>query len=168
MKSSKPILKALLLLAAGVLISASAVAQKQLPNVRVQTIKGAEYPVQDCLKKGVPVVLSFWGSTCKPCLQELDAISDVYDEWQEEAKFEVVAVSLDDARSSAKAAAMARGRNWPFTVLLDPNNDLKRAMNVTTMPTMFILDKTGRVVYTHIGYTPGSEEKILEIVKKLK
>lgn len=168
MKKNSLFVKALLSLAAGVLLAGNAAAQKQLPDVRVQTVKGRDYPVRDCLAKGVPVVLSFWGSTCKPCLQELDAISDNYDDWQEEAPFEVVAVSTDDARSSAKSAAMARGRNWPFTVLLDPNNDLKRAMNVTMMPTLFILDKNGRVVYSHIGYTPGSEEKILEIVKTLR
>jgi cytochrome c biogenesis protein CcmG/thiol:disulfide interchange protein DsbE len=148
--------------------SISAAAQDRMPDVSVRTIDNGSVSALSILNDSVPVILSFWATYCKPCIQELGTISDEYEDWLEQAKFKVVAVSIDDARSSAKAAAFAEGSNWPFTVLLDPNGDLKRGMNVASVPTVFILDRNGKVVYTHNGYTVGSEEKLLEIVKGLQ
>ncbi|MBR5250101.1 MAG: TlpA family protein disulfide reductase [Bacteroidales bacterium] len=150
-------------------VSFSAFAQKALPKVEVTTLEGQAFQIQDVLNEGVPVILSFWYTTCKPCLQELGALNDAYADWQAEAKFKVVAVSTDDARSSAKVAPMVNGRGWSdFTFLLDTNGDLRRAMSVQTQPTVFILDKNGKVVYTHTGYTPGNEEELFDEILKLQ
>ena len=128
-------------------------AQKSLPSVEIKDIDGNIVNVQSILDEGVPVILSFWYTTCKPCLQELGAINDAYVDWSEEADFKVVAVSTDDSRSSAKVKPMINGRGWTdFTILLDENSDLKRAMNVQTQPTVFVLDKDGNVVYTQKIY----------------
>lgn len=144
-------------------------AQKGLPSVEVKDIDGNTVNVQSILDDGVPVILSFWYTTCKPCLQELGAVNDAYVDWIEEADFKVVAVSTDDSRSSAKVKPMVNGRGWSdFTILLDENSDLKRAMNVQTQPTVFVLDKDGNVVYTHTGYTPGSEEELFDQILKLQ
>lgn len=151
------------------LSSVMAMAQKALPNVEVKDIDGNAVNVQSILEEGVPVILSFWYTTCKPCLQELGAVNDAFPDWIEEAEFKVVAVSTDDSRSSAKVKPMVNGRGWTdFTILLDENGDLKRAMNVQTQPTVFILDKDGNVVYTHTGYTPGSEEELFDQILKLQ
>ncbi len=158
----------LILLLAG-LIPALVMAQKSLPSIEVKDIDGNAVNVQSVLDDGVPVILSFWYTTCKPCLQELGAVNDAYVDWIEEADFKVVAVSTDDSRSSAKVKPMVNGRGWTdFTILLDENGDLKRAMNVQTQPTVFILDKDGNVVYTHTGYTPGSEEELFDQILKLQ
>ena len=144
-------------------------AQKGLPSVEVKDIDGNTVNVQSILDDGVPVILSFWYTTCKPCLQELGAINDAYVDWSEEADFKVVAVSTDDSRSSAKVKPMVGGRGWTdFTILLDENSDLKRAMNVQTQPTVFVLDRDGNIVYTHTGYTPGSEEELFDQILKLQ
>lgn len=144
-------------------------AQKGLPSIEVKDIDGNSINVQSILDDGVPVILSFWYTTCKPCLQELGAVNDAFPDWIEEADFKVVAVSTDDSRSSAKVKPMVNGRGWTdFTILLDENGDLKRAMNVQTQPTVFVLDKNGNVVYTHTGYTPGSEEELFDQILKLQ
>ena len=144
-------------------------AQKGLRNVEVKDIDGNIVNVQSIMDDGVPVILSFWYTTCKPCLQELGAINDAYVDWIEEAEFKVVAVSTDDSRSSAKVKPMVGGRGWTdFTILLDENSDLKRAMNVQTQPTVFVLDREGNVVYTHTGCTPGSEEELFDQILKLQ
>lgn len=146
-----------------------AMAQKALPNVEVKDMDGNAVNIQSILDDGVPVILSFWYTTCKPCLQELGAVNDAFPDWIEEAEFKVVAVSTDDSRSSAKVKPMVNGRGWTdFTILLDENGDLKRAMNVQTQPTVFVLDKDGNVVYTHTGYTPGSEEELFDQILKLQ
>lgn len=160
-------MKRFILIMTAMFLAVAANAQKVVTTVNVVNAKGETVSVVSLLPKGKPVVLSFWDTSCKPCLQELSAISDNYFDWQDELDFEVVAVSTDDSRNSSKAVPLAKGRGWPFVIALDRNGDFKRAMNVQSNPTMFILDKTGKVVYTHIGYTPGDEQAVYETLKKL-
>ena len=138
-------------------LAVSAFAQERLPEA-----------LSSQLKEGEPAIISFWSLTCKPCILELNALSENYPDWYEECPFTVIAVSVDDARSSSKVKSFAEGKGWSdFTILLDPNPDLKRAMNVATMPTVFIVDKEGKIVHRHMGYNPGGENELFEKIKKL-
>lgn len=144
-------------------------AQKSLPDVEVKNLDGQTCSIQSALDGSTPVILTFWSTTCKPCLQELGAMNDAYVDWSDEADFKIIAVARDDARSSSKVAPMVKGRGWSdFDIYLDENGDLARAMNVQTDPTAFVLDKDGNVVFTHIGYTPGSEEELFDQILKLQ
>jgi peroxiredoxin len=100
---------------------------------------------------------------------ELNAINNNLPDWLEEVDMKVVAVSVDDARTVSRARAMTQGQGWDdFTCLYDKNQDLKRAMNVSLTPHTFIVDGSGNIVYSHSGYTPGSEEELFEKIKALK
>ncbi|MCS6818459.1 MAG: TlpA family protein disulfide reductase, partial [Chitinophagales bacterium] len=55
---------------------------------------------------------------------------------------------------------------WEFDVLLDPNQDLKRELNIQTIPFTLLLDKKGKIVYTHTGYIEGDELVLEEEIKK--
>lgn len=154
--------KILLTLTAIVAFAVSASAQS-LPNVSVQDRNGKEIMTKELL--GKPMIVSFWAITCKPCIMELNAMNDMYYEWLEEADFNIVAVSIDDVRSSSRAKAMSS--DWEFICLFDLNQDLKRAMNVSLTPQTFIVDAKGNIVYSHSGYTPGSEVELFEKIKEL-
>ena len=54
-----------------------------------------------------------------------------------------------------------------YEVLLDSNGDFKRAMGVSTIPALFIIDGNGKIVDRHTGYTDGSEENIIEKIREL-
>ena len=41
-------------------------------------------------------------------------------------------------------------------------------MNVSTTPQSYIIDGEGRVVYSHSGYTPGSEYELFQKIKELQ
>ena len=104
----------------------------------------------------------------KPCIRELDAINELLPDWLEEADFRVVAVSTDDARFSTKARSLVQGHGWyDFTVIYDKNQAFMRAMNVTLTPQVFIVDANGKIVYSHTGYTPGSEIELFEKIKEI-
>ncbi len=141
--------------------------QAQFPVVQLNTLKGESISSISLLNDSVPVVLSFWSTICKPCIEELNAFRDQWAEWKKEVNFSIVAVSTDDARSAARVRGFVSSREWPFTVLLDKNQDFKRALNVNTIPQLYIIGTDGKIVYSHIGYTPGSEAKVLEVLKRL-
>lgn len=155
-----------LILCLSILFSFAAAAQ--IPSVTVENTKGEAFNTKNLLKEGTPMIISFWSTSCKPCIRELDAIYDAMPDWLEEADFRVVAVSTDDSRLMAKAKSFAEGRGWgeEYTLLFDKNQDFMRAMNVSVVPHVFVVDAKGKVVYSHTSYVPGNELELLEAIKK--
>lgn len=138
-----------------------------IPNVTIKTIEGQSFNTSEINNNGKPVILSFWALWCKPCQKELDAFNEHYEEWQEETGVKIYAVSIDDSRSTARVLPLVNGKGWEFEVLLDPNSDLKRAMNVNMIPHTFLLDGDGKIVSQHTSYFEGSEFELYKEVKKL-
>lgn len=137
-------------------------------KVEIQTMDGGKITPAQWVDHQTPYVVSFWFVTCKYCIEEMDAISEVFDQWQAEAPFRFIAVCTDDTRSLPKAKAMARGRGWDgFQFYFDVNKELARAMKVTSCPHVFLYDKDGKLVYSHLGYTPGDEEVLFDKIKAL-
>lgn len=141
----------------------------QIPSVKVEDSKGAQVNTASLIDNKTPMIISFWATTCKPCIRELNAINELMPDWLEEVKFRVVAVSTDDSRSTAKARAMAEGSGWDdFIILYDKNQEFMRAMNVTLTPQVYVVDANGKIVYSHTGYAPGNELELLKVIKNLQ
>lgn len=145
----------------------SIVRADSLPDIKLENQEGKTVSVRSLLCDK-PLIILFWSTTCKPCIQELKAINEQLEEWQEEADFDIMAVAIDDSRSVGKAKAMVSGFGWEFTCLFDKNQDFKRAMNVSLIPQSYIVNAKGEIIYSHSGYTPGSEQTLLEKIKELK
>lgn len=137
-----------------------------LPSANVKTLDGKTVDTKTFSNDGKPIIISFWATWCKPCVLELNTIMDEYADWQEETGVKVIAISIDDARNTAKVPAFVNGKGWEYEVYLDPNGDFKRVMNVNTVPHTFVLNGDGQVVWSHNAYAPGDEEHLYEVVKE--
>lgn len=167
-------MKNLLLTLLVVLFSVSLIAQvesdkkaRKLPVVKIKTAEGTPFSTLDIKNDGKPIIVSFWALWCKPCIKELNTIADVYEDWQDETGVILYAVSIDDARSSSKVLPFANGNDWDYEILLDPNSDFKRAMNVNMIPHTFLLDGNGNIVWSHTSFSEGSELQLIEKVKEV-
>jgi cytochrome c biogenesis protein CcmG/thiol:disulfide interchange protein DsbE len=153
------------------LCTTGTLAQSRMPSVQLQTMEGKRVDTRAFVEnKGKPVIVNFWATWCAPCKRELNAIAELYDEWVEKTGVRLVAVSIDDARSTARVAPYVNGQGWEYDVLLDPNGDLKRALNVNNVPHTFLINGKGEIVWQHNNYEPGDEKelyrKVLEISGK--
>lgn len=146
----------------------STLAFAQVPSVKVENMKGESFDTKTLMEAGKPMIVSFWSTSCKPCIRELDAIYDALPDWKEVVDFDVVAVSTDDSRLLAKARSFAEGRGWgeDYILLFDKNQDFMRAMNVSQVPHVFVFDAKGKIIYSHTSYLPGNENELLEALKK--
>lgn len=159
-------MKKIALLVVMAMVCGLASVKAELPNVRLQNINGETVQTGKISNNGKPVIISFWATWCKPCLRELKAIHEVYPDWQDETGVKMYIVSIDQAQDANKVKPLVDGFGWEYEVLLDPNGDFKRAMNVTNVPHLFILDGKGNIIYNHTGYTDGGENEIYEILTK--
>ena len=139
----------------------------QLPAVTLKTMNGTEVRTDTLSNDGKPFIIDFFATWCKPCNRELDAISEVYEEWQEETGVKIFAVSIDQAQNINKVKPLVNNHGWDYEVLLDPNGDLKRALGCQMIPYTIIVDGKGEIVYTHNGYTDGAETELIEKVRAL-
>jgi len=136
------------------------------PSVDIKTLDGKTANIQDFVGKGKITVVSFWATWCSPCKRELDAIADIYPDWQEEYDVEFLAITIDNTRALAKVPAMVSSKGWEYTVLSDSKQELQRALNFQTIPQTFLLDGSGQIIYSHNGYNPGDEYELEEKIKE--
>jgi len=134
------------------------------PNFELEDMEGNIYGLNDFLGKG-PILISFWATWCKPCIEELKAYNVTFENYKEEG-FTFVAISTDSERSIAKVKPFISSMNYKFPVLLDPNSDVARQYYARVMPYSVMLDKEGNILYSHVGYSRGDELKVEEIVKQ--
>ena len=141
---------------------------RKLPSVMIKSVDGRNFNTEDISNDGNPVIISFWALWCKPCINELTTIADVYEEWQDETGVKLIAISIDDARSSSRVLPVVNGKGWDYEVYLDANGDFKRAMNVNMIPHTFLLNGDGEIVWQHLSFSEGSEEELIELIRKVK
>ena len=139
----------------------------QLPAFTLKTMDGTEVRTDTLQNAGRPFIIDFFATWCKPCNRELDAISEVYEDWQEETGVKIVAVSIDQAQNINKVKPLVSSHGWEYDVLLDPNSDFLRALGGQMIPYTLIVDGKGKIVYKHSGYTDGGETELIEKVRAL-
>jgi cytochrome c biogenesis protein CcmG, thiol:disulfide interchange protein DsbE len=146
--------------------SFSLAAQNELPDVKIRELSGKEISFNTFGNSDTAIIVSLWATWCIPCITELEAINDQYDERQKETPFKLIAISVDDTRTSSRVRSFVTGKGWEFPIYLDRNNDLKRALNIIDVPHTLII-KNGKIVYQHNGYVPGNEEELFAKLKSI-
>lgn len=152
------------------LVTNNLMAQKKMPEVVLNNLKGEKLKVADAALKDGITIYSFWATWCGPCKKELNNIKPLYADWQKKYNVKLVAVSIDDQRSMLKVKPVVEGNAWTYDVLLDTNEELKRALGIDSVPYTLVVDKDGNIVFEHSSYLEGDEieleEKLKEIFEK--
>ncbi len=139
----------------------------KIPTAVLKDLNGTKISSSTFSNNGKPIVISFWATWCKPCKKELDAIAENYSDWQKETGVKLIAISIDDARSSSKVVTDVKAKAWEYEVYIDENQDFKRAMNVNNVPHTFLVNGNGEIVWSHNSYAEGDELKLYENIKKV-
>ena len=147
-----------------ILLSVSSLSQNIVPNTKLKNLESEFIYTNDVLIENNFYINSFWATWCIPCINELDAIVDIYEELEKD-NIEVIAISTDDARTKKRVRPMINGKDWNFKILLDENHDLKRALNIVGIPHT-IITKGTKIIYRRIGYSPGEEDDLFEFIRE--
>ena len=131
----------------------------QLPNINLKDVNGDTKNLSKYSNNGKPMIISFWATWCKPCKAELNTIAEEYDDWVDETGVQLIAISIDDARSSTRVEPYINAQGWEYMVLLDPNGDYKRAMNVNNVPPTYLVNGSGKILWDLKNYSPRDAEE---------
>jgi cytochrome c biogenesis protein CcmG/thiol:disulfide interchange protein DsbE len=144
-----------------ILAVTGAQAQTTLPSVMLKPMRGAIAPFASFTQKDSLILICFWSVNSDETITELNAISALYDNWKETAKFKLMAVSIDEGKIANRVRPTGIGNGWAFDLFIDVNGDLRKTLNSNNLPQSFVL-KNGKVVYQQSGYEPGSENYLFQ------
>ena len=137
---------------------------QEIPNVELEKSDGGLTATDSILQtKDKPIIMTFWATWCIPCLTELSSINENFESWNEKYQFELYAISVDDDRTVKKVPTLVAGKGWPYKILLDTNQDLKRKLNINSIPYLIVI-KNGKVIYKKTGFVKGDELKIEKVI----
>ena len=111
------------------------------------------------LKGSKLTVIDFWATWCKPCVNSIPKLVELYDSYdKEEVAF--IGISIDSPRNLAKVKPFMQSMGVNYPVLLDMNQEVMRDMNLTSVPALLIVNADDEIVSFHEGFAPGDEDKI--------
>ncbi|MBD5195741.1 MAG: TlpA family protein disulfide reductase [Bacteroidales bacterium] len=151
-----------------VVLLTSLVSEAQLPSVPLKDLSGKPVDSATLSNDGQPFIISFWATWCKPCIRELNAIHDNYEDWVEETGVKVYAISIDEAQNATRVKPLADSKGWDYDILLDQSGEFARAMGCQNPPHIVVIDGNGKIIESHSGYTEGSEEHLIDLIRQLK
>ncbi len=139
---------------------------KKFPTLELKSLEGQNISLSQIFSKNQYTVIDLWATWCGPCKKELDALKTYYDEWKKQG-VEVVAITIDDSQQINKVKPMIQQKGWKYTILSDVNKLSQNKLGYSAIPMTYIVNKSGDIVYSHNGYTPGDENELAEKVKEL-
>lgn len=107
---------------------------------------------------GQVVLVDFWASWCAPCKASFPALAKIHTDFAPRGLI-LAAVSIDE--KPAAASAFAKKLAPPFPTLHDREQKLVKQVVVPTMPTSYLVDRTGKVRFIHDGFHGDATDKLL-------
>lgn len=157
-----------LIAAAGVLLISSltfgqTINSKIAPDFTLKDINGNKVTLSETYGDG-PIYISFWATWCKPCREELKIIEGLYEKY-EECGFRVLAINTDGPKSSGKIKSFVKSNGWTFDILMDNDGEVfRRKYKGFAQPYTIMTDPLGNVIFSTVGFKPGDEKHVEELI----
>jgi len=133
---------------------------KIAPDFTLQDLKGRQISLSDF--KGKVVLLDFWATWCGPCIKSIPNLEMLYTKYKDEG---LVVLGLNDEPDHAKVEQFAQGK-MSYAVLLDAKRQFAE-YGIRAIPTLFYIDRNGKVRYMEIGFSEGKEKDMETRIKEL-
>jgi peroxiredoxin len=121
--------------------SPSEVLNQSVPAFRRPTMQGATFDTADVGAR--VLIVDFFAAYCRPCQKTLPALETLH---RQRPDVTVVGVSLDDTPEGA--VSMINRHHLTFPVIHDRGHVLAGRFRVTELPTAFVVDGSGRIMWS--------------------
>ena len=132
------------------------------PNFKLENLDSEIIELNDFIGKG-PILLCFWSSCCKSAVMQIEAFTSLYEKYKDE-HFVMLAIATDDEKTIAKVKPYAKSKDYKFPVLYDTDGNVARTYYAFDVPFSVLIDKSGKITYTHLGYMKGDEIEVEKMI----
>lgn len=111
-----------------------------------------------------PLLLVFWSVTCGTCIEEIPFIIRLHEELKN--KMTVIGIHpLGYPPAKMQRFVKKYPQQIPYMLAIDEQSTLIRTYNITVLPRTVLVDRQGKVLYDHLGYSPDNEKEIELAIK---
>lgn len=114
--------------------------------------------------RGKVIYVDFWASWCAPCRQSFPWMAREYDRYADKG-FRIIAINLDKQRKTADTFIQSFAPIH-FVIAYDPSGKTADAFNLIGMPSSYLINRTGAVVYSHTGFDPKKTETVEKLIEE--
>lgn len=142
--------------------------ERPAPGWTLPDLDGKSFKLAD--HAGKVVVLDFWGTWCGPCRQELPVFQMMYQKYKDKG---VVFYGVNWERAAPGADPRQGVRDYmaknslDFPVVTDYDRVAQTAYEIEAFPTVFLIDKSGKIRYRNVGVAQGIEHILADQIESL-
>ena len=130
-----------------------------LPDAQGNLVSLASY-------RGKIVMVNFWATWCGTCMGEMPSLEALYRDFKGRSDFALVTISVDQEGWSI-IAPFLKAKAYDFPVLADADSRVSSAYGVTALPTTFVVDRNGRIVWNVAGSLDWTNPALRAALEKL-
>lgn len=133
------------------------------PDFTLPDMQNKNHSLSDYL--GKPVIVTFWATWCPPCVKEMPAFNRAWDKLKND-DIALLGININEGIETIESFKL----QYPidFTILRDETAGQLQNWNMTGLPTTFIIDPDGHVVYQAMGEREWDNDIIINKVRALK
>jgi len=156
-------MKALAILIATIIISFTVKAQSTaLPDATIKNLDGNSVSIKEIADTKSATVFVFWKSTDQKCRENLESLQAVWEDSLNRSGTKLISICVDCNGSWSHVKPFINGKAYDFETYVDINGDLKRAMNVGTVPCTIVFNKNNEQICRYDNYCAGYEALLCE------
>lgn len=133
------------------------------PDFVLKDMNGDVYTLRHY--QGRPAIISFWATWCPPCRAELPSMNRA---WKELEKENIAMVAVNVGEDVDTVFEFTGDYPIDFDLLLDQDGSVTNRWPVKGVPTTFVIDAEGRLVYQAVGGREWDDDGLLDLVRALK
>jgi len=115
--------------------------------------------------KGKVVIVNFWATWCPPCRKEMPSMQRAWEKLEQEG---IVMLAINVGEDSDQIFAFTAEYPVEFPLLMDRDSSVVKQWKVRGLPTTYIINPAGKIVYQAIGDREWDSDEIMNQIRKLK
>jgi len=131
-------------------------------EISLRDLNGKRVSISDF--RGKIVFLNFWATWCPPCRKEMPSMEKLHKRFKDK-NFAMIAIDLQEPAEVVKK--FFKKYKLTFTALLDSKGEVGTRFGIRSIPTTFILDKTGRIIGKVVGAREWGSKKAIALFEYL-
>ncbi|MCG6940848.1 MAG: TlpA family protein disulfide reductase [Thiohalocapsa sp.] len=135
----------------------------EAPGFELKGADGKTYRLADM--RGQPVIVNFWATWCPPCRAEMPAMQRAWEQLKDEG---IMLVAVNAGDSEGEIAAFVEHMQVSFPLPMDTNMQVTQSWPLKGLPTTFVVDPQGRLVYRAQGEREWDDAALLDLVRALR
>ena len=119
----------------------------------------------EIIKSNIPAIVDFWAEWCVPCKQAMPVLQGLHEKYSAQG-VTVIGVHCFAAKGGKPPMDYIRLKEYTYRQI-KAGDEIAKAYSVASLPTLFVIDRDGKIAFHHIGFKLGLESDLTRIIDRL-